>query len=227
MTAPSSEYALARTLRANAYLSLRRVALVSAVLAVLAVLLSGGLGAGLYVCSTSSRVVPYIVRVDGDGRTVGIGQATAAADPDRAMIEHSIRLWVINSRSVTSDGAAQSRLIREAYAYSGGRAVGLLNEWYREHPPYGAGRTITPTITSYLQIDETTYQVEWVEVRRAVSGVAVRRETWRALVTIRVEPPGEDLERRIINPLGIRVVDFDWTRILDSKTSTSEEGVEP
>lgn len=211
----SNPYLAVQASRANAYLSLRRIAQVAALLAGGALLLSGGLGAGLYQCSTSSSVVPYIVRVDEAGRTLGIDPATAAADPDRAMVEHSIRLWLISARSVTSDRAAQRRMIQDAYAYSGGRAISLLNDWYQARSPFAMqGRTVTSEITSYLRLgeDDDSYQLEWVEVHRGASGIETHREAWRALVTVAVEVP-QDLERRLSNPLGIRVINFDWTRV--------------
>ncbi len=156
-------------------------------------------------------------RVDPEGQTLGIEPATAAAEPDRAMLEHAIRLWVDSTRTVTSHRALQRRMIDNAYAYSDGRAVTLLNEWYREHPPFGT-ETVTTEVTSYLVIvEDESYQVDWTETRRDPGGTEIGEELWRARVTVSVEPPA-DLDQRLLNPLGIRVTDFDWTRVPSSSS---------
>jgi type IV secretory pathway TrbF-like protein len=59
---------------------------------------------------------------------------------------------------------------------------------------------------------EESFRVQWTEEIRTPGGALERRELWQALVTVAVDPP-EAIEEVLVNPLGIRVVDFDWQRI--------------
>lgn len=215
---PAHPYLGVRADRAHAYEGLRRSRSVAwgvtwGLLGLLAILLIGFVRQ-----AGQNRVLPYVVRVDGNGQTVGAELVTAAAaEPDRAMVQHALRLFLLNVRTVTTDAAAQRRLVTDAYAFAGGRATGFLNDWFSQHPPFARAsrETVTPRITSFLQLGERdVYEVQWYEERRDLVGSRVERESWRALLTVAVEPP-EDLEISLVNPLGIRVVDLDWTQVAE------------
>jgi type IV secretory pathway TrbF-like protein len=205
-------YLDARALRVNA--SLRRQRLLQ-VLAASTLVLAAGLVAALSALIASGndhRITPYLVRVQDDGAVVGVDPLTAAAEPTRPMIHHALRLFILNSRTVTSDRTAQRQLILRAYGYATGRAVGVLNDYYRTNPPFaGASRaTVTPRITSFLRLsDRDVFQVEWVEEVRNLNGALLEELPWRALVTVTVEPP-ESISDALINPLGIKVSDLDF-----------------
>lgn len=170
---------------------------------------------GLLAAGDDLRVVPYLVRVGDDGSVSGVEPLREPAEPTEAMVRHALGLFVVNARTVTTDETAQRRLILRAYDYAAGRAVGYLNDHYRSHPPFARAdrTTVTPTLTSLLYLSERdVYEVLWVEEVRNLSGGLVERETWRALLTVTVEPP-EDVEDALVNPLGIKVADLDWTRL--------------
>jgi type IV secretion system protein TrbF len=164
------------------------------------------------------ELVPYLVQVDGDGAVVEVDALTrgsAAVEPTEAMVRHALGLFVVNSRTVTTDRVAQRRLILRAYDYASGRAVGVLNDHYRSTPPFSraARTTVTPTLTSLLYLSERdVYEVLWTEAVRNLNGALVERQTWRALLTVTIDPP-EAVEDALANPLGIKVADLDWTRL--------------
>lgn len=218
LPAPPREhpYLSPRALRIDA--SARRQRLLQ-ILAASTLVLAGALLvalAALAAARDTHEVTPYLVRVDDDGAVTGVQPLTEEAHPDRPMIQNAIRLFILNSRTVTTDRVAQRHLILRAYAYAGGRAVGLLNDYYRAHPPFARPdrTTATPRITSFLRLNEDdVFQVEWTEEIRNASGALVGEEPWRALLTVSVEPPGS-IADALVNPLGIRVVDLDWTPLV-------------
>lgn len=205
-------YLDARALRVNA--SLRRQRILQ-VLAVTCLLLAAGLVAAMAVLVLARddlTVTPYLVHVNDDGAVVAVNPLTEPATPDRAMVDHALRLFLLNSRTVTSDRTAQRQLILRAYAYAAGRAVGILNDYYRENPPFSRATraTVTPRITSFLRLsDRDVVQVEWVEEVRNLNGALLEEQPWRAIFTVTVDPP-QDIAQALINPLGIKVSDLDF-----------------
>jgi type IV secretion system protein VirB5 len=205
-------YLAPRELRVHA--SMRRQRLLQ-VLALVSLLLAGGLVAavaGLLAARDDHSVTPYLVRVRDDGEVVGVDPLNRPAEPTRPMIHHALRLFVLNSRTVTSDRVAQRQLILRAYAYASGRGTAVLNDYYRATPPFSRATraTVTPRITSFLRLsDRDVYQVEWVEEVRNLHGALVEEQPWRALLTVTVEPP-DAIAEALVNPLGIRVSDLDF-----------------
>jgi type IV secretion system protein VirB5 len=184
---------------------------VALLLAVVALLRLGG----------DPELVPYLVHVDRDGAVVDVdalaggSRGAAAVEPTEAMVRHALGLFVVNARTVTTDRVAQRRLILRAYDYAAGRAVGVLNDHYRSTPPFSraARTTVTPTLTSLLYLSERdVYEVLWTEAVRNLNGALVERQTWRALLTVTIDPPVA-VEEALANPLGIKVADLDWTRL--------------
>lgn len=215
---PPSPFLAARNLRANAYLDLARTLTNYRLLAVFLLLLDAGLVAVVVWQSAQTRIVPYVVRTDAWGNAVAFGPADRLAEPDRALKVHDLARWVRNVRTVSLDPELQRRLILDAYAYADGRAVALLNRWFRAHPPFARARrgSVTVQVTSVLALPEAErgWQVQWLETARDASGEVHREERWQALVTLAVDPP-DRVEAVVTNPLGVHVVDFDWTRLPD------------
>ncbi len=208
-------YLSARALRIDA--SLRRQRLLQ-VLAASCLVLAAALLVAVVALVRSrggERIVPYLVRVEADGAVAGVRPLTEPARATEAMVRHALGLFVINARTVTSDRAAQRQLILRAYDYATGRAVGVLNDYFRSHPPFAraATETVTPRLTSLLYLaDRDVYEVHWSEDVRNLQGAIVGRQTWRALLTVTSEPP-DSPQAALANPLGIKVEDLDWTRL--------------
>lgn len=165
--------------------------------------------------SRSSRLIPYVVQVD-DGGTILDTELLEdqQGPPDRAILMRELRSFILNARTITSDRAAQRELILETYAYAAGRAVGILNDSYRQNPPFATATrsTVTPRITSVLEVSDDVWQIDWTETERNLQGAVTERTDWRALLTVATRPP-DDVEEALANPLGIRVVDLDWTPV--------------
>ena len=75
------------------------------------------------------------------------------------------------------------------------------------------------TVTNILKLSDTpSYEVEWSEAVRTLSGNAVSRPTeHKAFLTLTFAPPKDELELRS-NPLGIYFTSLAWSKkILTSK----------
>jgi len=216
---PKDPYGPVRFARANRFSelssALRRAHLLLALLGLLTV----GLLGGLLFHSTRTHIQPYIVEVDRHGQPVAAGPAAEMPEPDRRMILHALSLWLIRTRTVTTDRQLQRREIVQAYAYTRGPAVAHLNDWFRDSAPFKRAdqQTVSVEIESILALDDTlrSFRLEWTETVRSAAGAVIREEPWQALVTLEVDPP-ERTEEVLTNPLGIFVVSFDWQRLVNS-----------
>lgn len=175
------------------------------------------LSAGLIHHANRSKLVPYVVEVDRHGAAAAFGPAEELTRPDRRMILHVLGLWVRSTRTVTVDRAELRRQLERAYAHTGGRAVGLLNEWYRRQPPFARAEEESVSVAEIESIlslgeGEERFRIQWSEEIREPGGALRRRELWQALVTVAVDPP-EAVDEVLENPLGIKVTDFDWQRL--------------
>lgn len=193
--------------------ALRRTQLLAAVFALLALLAVGGL-VGL---AGRGEIRPYLVGVDAHGEAVALGPAEELSHPDRRLIVHALGRWLRATRTVSSDRALMRELLEEGYALTGGRAVVLLNEHFRAHPPFARAEreTVTLEVESVLSLsDDLHWRLQWSETVTHPGGARIRREAWQGLATVEITPPRtvEEVRR---NPLGIRVVDFDLTRLPD------------
>jgi type IV secretion system protein VirB5 len=215
-----AHYLRARALRANAYLRQARMLWTSRVLVVVLTAVNAALVAALIWHSAQTKVVPFVVEVDKSGAAVAIGPADRATAPSKSVVVYALQLFFRNARTVTADEQIQRRLILDAYAYADGRAVALLNDFYRTSSPFARAErlTVTPQVLSVLALssDETSWQVQWTEAHRDRGGTLLREQRWQATATIHVSPPERE-EEVVTNPFGLRIVNFDWIRINDAK----------
>lgn len=216
-----SPYREARFDRSDLYAETRRALKRSQVLSVALALVAALLGAGLLHHVGRSKLIPYVVEVDRHGATAAFGPAEELGRPERRMILHALGLWVRSVRTVTLDRVELRRQLERAYAYTGGRAVELLNEWYRRNPPFARLEEETVSVAEVDSVlatggSESTFRIQWSEEVRNRAGARLRRELWQALVTVEVDPP-EAIEEVLVNPLGIRVTDFDWQRLEEER----------
>ena len=94
-----------------------------------------------------------------------------------------------------------------------------MNEWMNGSPdanPFKRAEKfmVSTDISSVIQQNADTWQVDWTETTRTRDGALVGTVPYRALITVYVEPPTsattEQQFRR--NPLGIYIRDFSWSK---------------
>ena len=163
--------------------------------------------------AAQSKVVPYIVEVDKLGQAVAVARADRAAPADVRVVKAQLAAWIVDVRSISSDPLAQKSALSHAYALTAATATTFLNEYYRDHSPFGQPRTVAVSVDAVLPISQQTYQLQWSEDARDLQGRDLAMTHWIASVTVAFDPPSS--ERDILdNPLGLYVTGISWTQRL-------------
>lgn len=173
--------------------------------------------AGMIVIAKQAKVIPYVVAVDSVGRVSSVGVAEQAATADDRMKRAAIYQWISDWRFVTTDGIGQRKAIDRVYAMigSGTPAQLIISDFYSKDPPYTRSQTQTVDVDvkAVFATSDKTYEVEWTEVTRTLSGQIRSEERWKGSLTIAVSPPTEERLIRI-NPLGVYVTNASWSKVL-------------
>ena len=173
--------------------------------------------AGMIVIAKRSHVVPYVVAVDSLGRVASAGMADQASVADDRMKRAALYQWVNDWRLVTTDGVAQRKAIDRVYAMigNGTPAQLVISDFYSKDPPNTRAQTqtIDVDVKSVFATSDKTYEVEWTEVTRSISGQVRSDERWKGSFTIAVNPPTDERLIRI-NPLGVYVTNASWSKVL-------------
>jgi type IV secretion system protein TrbF len=172
---------------------------------------------GLIALSTKAKVIPYVVAIDNLGRVLAAGPADQASRADDRLKRAALFQWVSDLRAVTSDGIAQRKAIDRVYSMiaNGSPAQVEIGDFYRNGPPFDRAQkeTIEVDVKAVFPVSDRTYQVEWTEIIRGLSGQAESQDAWKGSVTIAISPPNDERLIRI-NPLGIYVTNVSWSKVL-------------
>jgi type IV secretion system protein VirB5 len=177
--------------------------------------LSAALSAGLLWQSMQSRVVPYVVEVDGLGQAQAVAPADAGYKPTEPQIAWFLSRFILNVRSVSLDSVLMRQNWLQAYDFVTERGNLALSDYARAANPFGqvGEKTVSVQVTSVVRASPSSFQVKWLEsayTRGSPSGTS----RWTAILTIVTRPPKTaDTLRR--NPLGLYVDAVDWSRELE------------
>jgi type IV secretory pathway TrbF-like protein len=173
------------------------------------------LGGVVYIGS-QSRLVPYIVEVNQLGDALAAQRADVASTPDTRLIRAQLARWINDVRTVYLDASAERYIINEAYGMVDRQsaAYGDLNTYFQTNDPFTRAQNVTVNvhITSVLPISQYTWRIEWDEESNARDGSTAGTSHWQATVTIALHPP-TDSETILVNPTGLYVQSFSWTRV--------------
>jgi type IV secretion system protein VirB5 len=171
------------------------------------------LSVGVVWEATRSKIVPYVVAVDKLGDIAAVRRADRAAPADERVVKAEIASWVVDVRTVSSDPGAEKSALSRAYALTASTAVTFLNDYYRQHSPFGQTRTAAVSINTVLPVSAHTYQIQWSEDARDLQGNPAGTTHWLASLTLAFDPPTD--ERGVLaNPLGLYVTNVSWTQQL-------------
>jgi type IV secretion system protein VirB5 len=145
------------------------------------------------------------------------GPADQTSRADDRLKRAALYQWVSDLRTVTTDGVAQRKAIDRVYSMiaNGSPAQVEIGEFYRTDPPYQRAqtKTVEVDVKAVFAASDRTYQVEWTETARSLSGQVQSEERWKGAFTIAVNPPKDERLIRI-NPLGIYVTNVSWSKVL-------------
>ena len=178
--------------------------------------------AGAIAIGAQSKFVPYVVQVDKLGEAVATAPAERAAPADPRVIKAQVASFVQSARLVTPDVQLQRQAIFRVFASlaPSDAAYAKINNFYRDPATNPATRMgdeiVSVEIISTIAQTPMTWQVDWTEQTYQRSGeVKGPPERWRALVQVRIAPAtGATSEAQLrVNPLGIYVTDYSWSKI--------------
>lgn len=186
--------------------------------------LTTGLSAALIWQSMQSRVVPYVVEVDGLGAAQAVVPADAAYQPTDPQIAWHLGRFIANVRGRSLDPVLMRENWLSAYDFATERGALFLGEYARAANPFAdVGRkTVSVQVTSVVRASDTSFQVKWTESgfeRGSLAGTS----RWTAMVTVKVKPPrAADVLRK--NPLGLYIDAIDWSRELETPAQKLTDG---
>lgn len=179
---------------------------------------------GIMHIGSQSKFVPYIVEVDKLGQSVAAHPAQQITNVDSRVLQATAAEFISNARLVTPDVQLQRNAIFKLYAVmvAGDPGAAKMNEHLNgvpEQNPFqrAAKETVSVEILSVLQQTGQTWQVDWIETVRDRKGqLASEPFRMRALVNVTTIPPTpETTEQQLrMNPLGVYIVDYNWSRTL-------------
>src|SRR5262245_49435727 len=172
---------------------------------------------GVIALSMKAKVVPYVVAIDNLGRVLAAGPAEQASRADDRLKRAALFQWVSDLRTVTTDGVAQRKAIDRVYSMvaNGSPAQVEIGDFYRSDPPHQRAqtKTVEVDVKAVFAVSDKTYQVEWTETIRGLSGQVGSEDRWKGSFTIAVSPPTDERLIRM-NPLGIYVTNVSWSKVL-------------
>lgn len=183
-------------------------------------LLSTGLSGGLLWQSTQSRVIPYVVEVDGLGEARAVAPIGEGYNPTDPQIAWHLGRFIGNVRSVSLDPVLMRQSWLSAYDFVTERGSRFLNEYARVAQPFAqvGDRTVSVQVTSVVRASDRSFQVKWIETeyeRGSLAGTS----RWTAILSIQVKQPKSADELRK-NPLGLRIDGIDWSKEFDPAEPT-------
>ena len=176
-----------------------------------ALTLSFGLGSGLIWSTTQSRVVPYVVEVDGLGAVRAVAPITTTYNPTDAQLAWHLGRFITLVRSLPTDPVLVRGQWLDAYDMATGEAATFLSEHARLNDPFAdvGRRSVTVAINSVVRASKSSFQVKWTE-QTFENGQLLRTSRWTAIVGIKIQTPTrEEVLRK--NPLGLYVTDIAWS----------------
>ncbi len=186
------------------------------------VLLAGSL---VYV-SLTSKLVPYIVEVDRDEgvvRNVGTVGQTAPYKPNEQTYKWVIRMFIEDTRGITLDPIIFNEKHRQAFGYTTRDAAAKLQTMMQSEKiieRFGK-ETVQITINNILAMEGGhSYQVRWSEESYVVESGTRSITPYTGIFTIQ-DIQTTDEEQLALNPLGIYISDFSWSRDAGGATQTN------
>jgi len=212
----SNPYVEARQEWNDRYLDLVRARRWWQLAAVAELVVVGLLSAGLVALSLQHKTVPYVVEVDALGAAIAVKPAEAGGRPtDERIVRYQLAAFVRGARGVMTDRVAMKRGLDQVYAYARGPARTFLDDYYRANNPFEIAKTYTvsPAVTSLLQVSERSWQVRWSEEQRGLDGTLLGTSNWEALLSVETVPP-TTADAIQVNPFGLYVTEIRWTKQL-------------
>lgn len=175
--------------------------------------LAAALGAGLTIVAMQQRTFVHVVEVDPQGQVLNVRAADGRWTPSETQTAYHIGRFVRLVRSLSTDGVVLRENWLEAYKYLTPQAAAQLTEIARQDDPFlslgRVGRTVY--IRSIIARSDDSWEVSWIE-RTTNGGGMNDGEAYSGVFTVTTRPP-RTADEIAVNPLGLLISDFSWSRV--------------
>jgi type IV secretion system protein VirB5 len=157
------------------------------------------------------RTVPVLVTVSewGEASYKGeVRQDGKSSQVPELAIQYQVRDFITKLRTIPTDPEILYRDISHCYEMVTGACEKKMTGELRTDDPFGkiGKQKRNVTIESVLKLSSTTYQIDWIENITVGQNAQYRV---RGVVTTELLVPPE--KKRVQNPLGIYIADYDMT----------------
>jgi type IV secretion system protein TrbF len=175
--------------------------------------LAGYLGYAYVQEKNQVKTVLYAVETGKLGDALSVKRIDPSPPMDPIRIKAQLADWIVAMRTVWTDRAAQTTLVRKAYDWvdKSSAANRELLDWY-EQTPFDRAKDVTVAVAvrSVLPVSGNTWRAEWEEdIREAKGGKKVSSHIWQASISFIVVPPVEEAAI-YANPNGLYIQNFSW-----------------
>lgn len=179
-----------------------------------ALVLSGGLTAGLIWQGARGTIIPWVVEVDKLGEAQMVAPATAGYRPTDPQAAFHLARFIEDVRSISDDPIVVRQNWLRAYDFTTDKGALALNDYARTNDPFAQiGKVqIAVDVSSVIRATPNSFRVAWTE-RHYQDGNLASTERWSAILTVIVQQPRTpDALRK--NPLGLFVTAINWSKEL-------------
>lgn len=175
--------------------------------------LAAALAVGLTIVALQQRTFVHVVEVDPQGQVLSVRAADGRWSPSEAQTAYHLGRFVRLVRSLPTDGVVLRENWLEAYKFLTPQAAAQLTEIARQDDPFlslgRVGRTVY--IRSIIARSDRSYEVSWIE--RSTNGSGMDDgEAYSGVFTVTTRPP-RNADDIAVNPLGLLISDFSWSRV--------------
>lgn len=185
----------------------QRIAFISLVICLISVL-------GIVFMSTKASVIPLVITVNNDGIPTVIGKADIQKHlPQDPEIRYFLGQFIYKARSVPLDPVlAKNNKNTLFYFMEKGSAQKLDKMLVQEGVNLKFGKEVVDVkVKSIVPFSEkNTYQIRWTETTFDLDGTFLEEKNMASIISIKCMPP-KDMEKILVNPLGLFIKDFNWS----------------
>ncbi|MDO5693673.1 MAG: VirB8/TrbF family protein [Pseudomonadota bacterium] len=176
------------------------------------------LAIGAIYIGSQSKISPYIVEVDKLGQVVNVAPAERITSDNPRVIKAMIMRFVIDWRAVSPDAVVQKAATDRLYKMvpQGSPTLEKINGYYRDNSPYVVAQSMTVSIEPIgtpLPLSDQSWQVEWWETKRNLTGAIISRTRFKSVMMIASNPPKDPNQALDLdNPIGLYITDLNWSQ---------------
>lgn len=174
--------------------------------------LAAAMGLSLTVVAMQKRTFVHVVEVDPQGQVMNVRAADGRWRPSETEIAAELGRFIRRVRALPTDGVVLRENWMEAYRFLTPEAAAHLTQIARDQDPFLLlGRNArTVEVRSILARSDHAWEVSWIERNTNETGTT-DPETYTGVFTVTTRAPS-NADQIAINPLGILISDFSWSR---------------